>query len=121
MNSSLSLLTRGFNPLLLHVNAGMPLKSLDLSFRNVTDAGLAHLIEAPLQSLYLRGCNRITDGGVQSLIHGKPLTALDLRECLLVSDEILPDLADLPLVKLSLSGESLYDFGLAGLFGDGSP
>lgn len=91
----------------------MALTSLDFSYcSQVTNVGLAELRKMPLEVLYLEACHRVTDEGVRSLVEGKQLKTLNLVGCWGLTEGILPDLASLPLVKLSLSQKTFSDAGL---------
>lgn len=70
--------------------------------------------EAPLDILCLKGCGRVTNAGVQSLIAEKPLTRLDLGGTC-VTDEILPTILGLPMaakLELQLSEGQFSEAGL---------
>jgi hypothetical protein len=45
------------------------LQHLDLAGCDITDAGLVHLQQLPLQHLVLYQCTAITDGGLEHLQH----------------------------------------------------
>lgn len=103
--------------------AGMTsLEVLHISLnRRITDAGLAFLIETPLQQLSLHFCKYLSNDGLCSFLAGKPLTCLDLRMVGVtrhgrkVTDRVLPTLMGLPLVKLVLDDRLLSDASLEAL------
>lgn len=101
----------------------MPLAALDLTFcQRISDAGLRELREAPLTDLSLFGCQKVTNVGVGSLVVGKPLDTLaklDISNCKMVSDGILPILVGLPLVYLIVSRLDENHTLTSGDFSDG--
>ena len=73
--------------------APLPLTSLDLSYLDITDSGLRHLVAhsgtgtgtgpGTLKSLNLQSCDKITDGGLACVGHGflGDVTSLALNGC----------------------------------------
>jgi hypothetical protein len=65
----------------LSLLTGMPnLRELDVSHSQVTDNGLAHLAELPLQTLRLMNCPQVTDAGFRAVLVEHPsLKEVDVR------------------------------------------
>jgi len=101
--------------------SNLPLQTLDLySCRAITGAGLAHLSRlTSLQTLDLSLCREITDAGLAHLRNLKSLQTLDLRSCRAITDAGLAHLSRLTsLQNLYLSAcTEITDAGLAHLSG----
>lgn len=99
----------------LEVLVGMPLKDLTL-FQDFTDAGMVHLLNLPLTSIYFYR-SKITDAGLASVGRLLLLTRLELIGCN-VTDVGLEFLQGLPLRYLNLYyAKKITDRGLEFLHG----
>jgi hypothetical protein len=100
---------------LVHL-AQLPLQRLSLDRTHITDAGLVHLTQLPsLHSMSL--CRtQITDAGLVHLRQLSSLQTLALRQTQ-ITDAGLVDLSKLPLLYLNLTHTQVTDAGLVHLSG----
>jgi Leucine Rich repeat len=97
---------------LVHL-ANMPLEELDLSMLRITDEALARLAHFPLKALDLGDCKNITDRGLRHLSGISTLRDLSLMNCP-ITDAGLVHLTKLPLEELNL-GAQISSAGIARL------
>jgi hypothetical protein len=90
------------------------LASLNLTAStHLTDAGLKHLKNIPLEQLSLKSCYRIIDAGLMHLKDLKQLKILNLSSCMHITGAGFKYMRNLPLKQLDLSGcEKITDAGL---------
>jgi Ran GTPase-activating protein (RanGAP) involved in mRNA processing and transport len=85
------------------------IRTLDLGFNEITDAGLPHLtaLKASLAELTLRNNTMITDEGVKYLAELTLLSVLDLRDTRLSNKGLMTCLLELTSLTRLLVGHTM--------------
>ncbi|MDR3624466.1 MAG: hypothetical protein P4L16_04930 [Chlamydiales bacterium] len=100
---------------LSYFHAHTSLESADFSGCNITDKGLANIVNSPLYSLSIVECIRVKGTFLKDL-RKEHLKSLSLDNCRLIDDQALQNLSEMELEQLYLPGcDSVTTVGLLSL------